>query len=151
MDNRALSVVPSGIPLREMPYRLAVFAAGPIYTMNQERRDHYHKRAARVKTIRTESFYKWKQRLRAITAPRPPVHVTVHPYTVGRAIDADACLPTAKAMLDAYVDTESLSNDGPDQVGAITYFACQTIKDQRNEGVWMIISAAPLLTRMEEE
>jgi crossover junction endodeoxyribonuclease RusA len=90
------------------------------FTINAERRMHFHERARHVK--------EWRF-LAAVAAKRksiPPlraVHIHSHPHLKGRLQDADACHPTVKAIIDGLVDAKVIPDDDPRYVKAVTYHA----------------------------
>ena len=122
---------------------LLIVYRGKPYTINLERRDTPYVRARKVREIRQDSFLLWKSKMEQWDPPPAPVEVEVQPHKIGRQLDLDAILPTAKAMLDGYVDAGGIPDDGPKYVESITFRRCLRVNDIRQQGVMMAIRSAP--------
>jgi|TARA_R100001463_G_scaffold675_4_gene3079 crossover junction endodeoxyribonuclease RusA len=96
------------------------------WTVNQERTWHFHKRAKMVRDCRER--FGWlvaEQKL-----PRlDKVKVSIVPLAKDkRGIqDVGACLPAAKAAVDALVDMGVIPDDDPKHVLALSFYATQII------------------------
>lgn len=90
--------------------------------VNRERKLHHHQRAAFVREWR-EAFG-WLIRA-ARVPPLRAANVTVNHHYKGRTPDVGACLPAAKASIDALVDCGVLPDDSPEFVRSLTFTAPQ--------------------------
>lgn len=81
------------------------------WSLNQERSQHFHARAARVKPWRA-AFCEL-----ATQADIPllnEIHVIATPYLKGRRQDIGNCFPAAKAAVDGLIDAGVIDDDNPD-------------------------------------
>mgnify|MGYP003129594483 CR=1 FL=1 len=94
------------------------------WTVNAERTWHFQKRAKTVRECRER--FGWlvaEQRIPKLDK----VKITIVPLAKDkRGIqDVGACLPTAKAAVDAIVDLGVIPDDNPQHVLALTFYATQ--------------------------
>lgn len=94
------------------------------WTMNAERRWHYHKRASTVKDCRER--FAWLALGQKV--PRLDyVSIDVVPFTKTRSSIADpaACYPAAKAAIDGLVDANVIEDDSGVYIKKISFWSPQ--------------------------
>lgn len=110
----------------QVPRRWILEDRTKSWTVNAERTWHFHKRAQEVRECRER--FGWliaEQRIPKLDQ----VKISIVPLAKDkRGIqDVGACLPTAKAAVDAIVDMGVIPDDDPKHVLALTFFATQVI------------------------
>lgn len=87
------------------------------WTVNAQRRMHYHETAHRVNMWRAAA----KEACEGKEALTTPVHVNVVPFLQHHyQQDVGACYPAVKAAIDGMVDAGIIPDDTPEHLEAIT-------------------------------
>ena len=118
-----------------------IWVPGKMWTINAERRWHYHKRAQHVEPVRTAAklITQTMMRENGWSLIDTPVHVRFHPVQQMKGTLADTAnhLPPCKAALDGIVEAGLLHDDNPEWVYEEAFVP---VTKSRNPGVRVVIT-----------
>lgn len=90
----------------------------PVSTVNAERSMHHHQHRTLTREYRRAA---WAVILQARIPKLDRIAIEATPFGPRIRQDVAACLPSAKAAIDALVDAHVLADDTPDHVCRVTF------------------------------